>query len=299
MPYPEYFYDTRLIYGNEAAPNLCFSRKPNSSVARMNEKQLEKYIKKGDKKIKKMESKALTDDDPTTNFQSMGNNKFDVLFNALDRNNEVEFRLLFTPLAQKNIVNLIDRDDVKHFEELLKVFKEAHDFYKTNLSRKIMEEVKNIFLNNSVNRMKKMCLISALTIWFNNFNTTTKENVFSGSTRNFIGLIKEGIQDDDLCLDKLAPILTGIRIEDWHDKTIDEIISQNGIVYIPHPYDLKRHRTVLAEDTFIHHKLFSSNVLFKCSFMIIEVTYKFCNNNFFCTINTKVNINNFTILIQN
>lgn len=32
------------------------------------------------------------------------------------------------------------------------------------------------------------------------------------------------------------------------EQTIDEIISQNGIVYIPHPYDLKRHRTVLAED---------------------------------------------------
>ena len=31
------------------------------------------------------------------------------------------------------------------------------------------------------------------------------------------------------------------------EKTIDEIISQNGIVYIPHPYDLKRCRTVLAE----------------------------------------------------
>ena len=138
----------------------------------------------------------------------------------------------------KNIVNLIDRDDVKHFEELLKVFKEAHDFYKTNLSRKIMEDVKNIFLNNSVNRMKKMCLISALTIWFNNFNTTTKENVFSGSTRNFIGLIKEGIQDDDLCLDKLAPILTGIRIEDWNDKTINEFFSEiNNIKNTVEKYD--------------------------------------------------------------
>ena len=132
-PYPEYFYDTRLIYGNEAAPNLCFSRKPNSSVARMNEKQLEKYIKKGDKKIKKMESKALTDDDPTTNFQSMGNNKFDVLFNALDRNNEVEFRLLFTPLAQKNIVNLITTalpygDDFEFYKNhMINIIRTGHD----------------------------------------------------------------------------------------------------------------------------------------------------------------------------
>ena len=74
--------------------------------------------------------------------------------------------------------------------------------------------------------------------WFNNFNTTTKENVFSGSTRNFIGLIKEGIQDDDLCLDKLAPILTGIRIEDWNDKTINEFFSEiNNIKNTVEKYD--------------------------------------------------------------
>ena len=31
----------------------------------------------------------------------MANNEFDALFNGDDRDNEVEFRLLFTPLAQK------------------------------------------------------------------------------------------------------------------------------------------------------------------------------------------------------
>lgn len=30
-------------------------------------------------------------------------------------------------------------------------------------------------------------------------------------------------------------------------ETIEEIISQNGIVYIPHPYDKKRHKSVLKE----------------------------------------------------
>lgn len=138
----------------------------------------------------------------------------------------------------KNIIKLIDKDDVKHFEELLKVFKESHDFYKTNLSRKIIEDVKNIFLNNSVNRTKEMCLTSALTIWFNNLNTATKENVFSGSSRNFIGLIKENIQNNDLCLDKLATILTGIRIEDWNDKTKNEFFSEiNNIKNTVEKYD--------------------------------------------------------------
>ena len=38
---------------------------------------------------------------------SMSNSDFEVLFDALDRTNEVQFRTLFTPLAQTNMVDLI------------------------------------------------------------------------------------------------------------------------------------------------------------------------------------------------
>ena len=44
----------------------------------------------------------------TTNFTAMTNDKFDVLFGAIDRTNETEFRLLFTPLAQNSMINLIE-----------------------------------------------------------------------------------------------------------------------------------------------------------------------------------------------
>ena len=40
-------------------------------------------------------------------FMSMSNFDFEVLFDALDRTNEVQFRTLFTPLAQTNMVDLI------------------------------------------------------------------------------------------------------------------------------------------------------------------------------------------------
>ena len=74
-PAPEYNYITYLTYANEAAPKLVFSREP-----------------------------TVTDG---TNVQLMGNNEFEVLFNALNRNDEVQFRLLFTPLAQNNLLKLI------------------------------------------------------------------------------------------------------------------------------------------------------------------------------------------------
>ena len=102
---PFYEYETRLIYGNEAAPHLHFSRTPTGGH-KMNEKQREKFIRSKAKDLAKLAEQALTKG--KGNFTPMGNDEFDVLFNALDRDNEVEFRLLFTPLAQANMVELLE-----------------------------------------------------------------------------------------------------------------------------------------------------------------------------------------------
>lgn len=102
-PAPRYEYFTKLVYVNDAAPDLSFSRDP-SGADKMSERQLEREIKRGTKEIQKKEVKSGLD------FTGMSNNEFDVLFGALDRDNEKQFRLLFTPLAQKNILELIKSD---------------------------------------------------------------------------------------------------------------------------------------------------------------------------------------------
>lgn len=103
-PKPIYSKQTRLIYGNESAPDLVFSRKP-THAEKMSEKELESAVKAGMKKIRKKQEKQMQDGGAT--FTEMGNEEFDALFGALDRNNEVQFRLLFTPLAQKNMLELM------------------------------------------------------------------------------------------------------------------------------------------------------------------------------------------------
>ena len=103
-PKPVYSTQTRLIYGNEAAPDLIFSHSP-SHAEQLSEKQLESKVKSGSKKIERQQNKQLNNEN--SNFTGMGNEEFDVLFGALDRNNEVQFRLLFTPLAQKNMLELM------------------------------------------------------------------------------------------------------------------------------------------------------------------------------------------------
>ena len=102
-PYPTYEYKTGLSYGNQNAPDLNFSR-TCAHVEKLSEKELEKKIKKGEKEIKKKAEKATQS---VGNFTEMTNSEFDVLFGALDRDNEVQFRYLFSPLAQVNMVNLL------------------------------------------------------------------------------------------------------------------------------------------------------------------------------------------------
>ncbi|MCQ2792497.1 MAG: hypothetical protein MJ208_03125, partial [Bacilli bacterium] len=123
-PKPNYYLETWLVYGNAAAPKLTFSRRP-SGVKGMDDKQLSKFTSKFSKKLDKISKK---DQD----FTQMANTKFESLFNALDRDNEVEFRLLFTPLAQNNMVDLIRMkepygdDFIFHKQHELNFIKTAH-----------------------------------------------------------------------------------------------------------------------------------------------------------------------------
>jgi len=102
-PYPEYTHTTRLIYGNDAAPDLTFQRE-GANVHLLSEKELEKLTRKGMKKIEKKEAKAIKSGD---DFTAISNEEFEVLFNALNRNNEIQFRMLFTPLAQRQMLSII------------------------------------------------------------------------------------------------------------------------------------------------------------------------------------------------
>lgn len=105
-PCPSYSFETFLVYGNDAAERLSFSRSPQVSAS-ASEKDIQKQVKKVSKKLDKLAEKATTDGDPNTNFTKMGNDEFDSLFHAIDRDDETQFRLLFTPLAQNNMLKLI------------------------------------------------------------------------------------------------------------------------------------------------------------------------------------------------
>ena len=121
-PEPTYYNRTTLVYGNGAAPNLTFSRSPTGHGSD-DDKKLEKYVRDFDKELDKKVEKDLKKGGK--GFTRLHNEQFEALFNALDRNNETEFRLLFTPLAQKNMVNLIrDTEHVGYGDDFS--FRKSH-----------------------------------------------------------------------------------------------------------------------------------------------------------------------------
>lgn len=102
-PAPKYTRKKFLIYGNEAAPNLTFSRNP-SDLSDTGDGFIDKWRMK--RTVAKLEALSRNLDDDS-GYTIMSNRQFDALFHAIDRNDEVQFRLLFTPLSQQQMINLL------------------------------------------------------------------------------------------------------------------------------------------------------------------------------------------------
>lgn len=106
-PFPEYSRDRFLVYGNDAAPNLVFHREPSPLSARGDGFFARRALKREIRRLER-HSRNLDDD---SNYTIMGNREFEALFHAVDRSDEVEFRLLYTPLAQIQTLALLrDRE---------------------------------------------------------------------------------------------------------------------------------------------------------------------------------------------
>ena len=106
-PAPDYHHETTLIFANPAAPDLVFSRKPQGMTGK-SEKQIYKFVRDQEKEIAKLAEKSIS---RGGNFTPLANSEFEALFHAWNRNHEQQFRLLFTPLAQQNEVELVTKTD--------------------------------------------------------------------------------------------------------------------------------------------------------------------------------------------
>ena len=126
-PKPFYRTETKLYYGAQAGPDLSFNR-DNKHLENKSERSIDAMVRKGERKLQKKAEKAMENNQ---NFMGMTNTEFDILFDALDRDHEVQFRLLFTPLAQTNMVSLL---------RSITGYGDDFDFYKKRRMNTIVSE---------------------------------------------------------------------------------------------------------------------------------------------------------------
>lgn len=107
-PYPGYYEKTRLIYGNTAAPDLKFYRK-QSGLANCEGSLSYRWQRK---KLRK-KSRDLTNND----FAMMTNEEFEVAFDTSNRNSNQQYALLFTPLAQANMLKLLKDNSASYGDD--------------------------------------------------------------------------------------------------------------------------------------------------------------------------------------
>jgi len=101
-PFPTYWPDAALFMGTQAVPDLAFTRAP-SKLSRLEGKSAERKVNRTVKKLEKRARNTAADN----NYTVMANQDFEALFHAIDRNDEVQFRVLFTPAAQQQMVDLL------------------------------------------------------------------------------------------------------------------------------------------------------------------------------------------------
>lgn len=107
-PYPEYYKKTRLIYGNTAAPDLKFSRKQSDLAGKEGSLSYKWTRHKLRKKARDLEN---------NDFAMMTNEDFEIAFDTRNRNDNQQFALLFTPLAQESMLNLLKDKSVGYGDD--------------------------------------------------------------------------------------------------------------------------------------------------------------------------------------
>ena len=223
-PCPYYHESPYIVYANEAAPDLIFSRE-DSDAEHMEEKQIERHVKKITKKLQKKAEKGLKSGD---NYTLMGNTEFEVLFGGSNRNNEVQFRLLFTALAQKQLLQLM-KDKVIGFGD-------NFDFKKHNMINIVLpEHLKNIDLNINPE-------------YFRDYNIDETEKKFLDYNNNFFKYIYFGF----------APILSIPLYQ--HQKPHEYIYKDKYNSYVSF-YEHEQLANLMNEREFKHPLSKTRNIL--------------------------------------
>lgn len=98
--------------------------------------------------------------------------------------------------------------------------KTFYDTFLHQFKETLINDMKEMFVSdehkNSINRMS---LASIIKDWCDSLNQSVFEQLFTDGTDKCLGLLRSVSNDDGMTVTRLAKLATGLRIEDWNEKT--------------------------------------------------------------------------------
>ena len=96
----------------------------------------------------------------------------------------------------------------------------------TELKQELISKTKAAFLpENDKKASKKTTLTDAAKDWCNRLDPKSFEQLFSDGTDRFLQHLRSMTNDEDLFITRLAKLATGLRLEDWDNKTVKQYID--------------------------------------------------------------------------
>ncbi len=107
-PYPTYVENTRLIYGNTSAPDLIFNRFKSGLASKVGSLSFNFHKRKLRRKSRNLKG---------ADYAMLTNEEFETVFDTSNRNNNQQFALLFTPVAQQSMMKLLQDEQIGYGDD--------------------------------------------------------------------------------------------------------------------------------------------------------------------------------------
>ena len=107
--------------------------------------------------------------------------------------------------------------------DTVKSAKEYYDRVLDELIEKLIESIRELFSEGAGCKLqKRSSLASIIKDWCESLDNSVFEQLFENGADRCIGFLKEVTNDEKTFITRLAKLVTGLRIEDWEEKTVTE-----------------------------------------------------------------------------
>lgn len=107
--------------------------------------------------------------------------------------------------------------------DTVKSAKEYYDRVLDELIEKLIESIRELFSEGAGFKLqKRSSLASIIKDWCENLDNSVFEQLFENGADRCIGFLKEVTNDEKTFITRLAKLVTGLRLEDWEEKTVTE-----------------------------------------------------------------------------